>query len=353
VAGIVQFANLNGPGWGHPETGSFEDVRLVGRDQRRYGPLPREWGQYRGLYQYGDQVILSYSVGTVNVLEMPGVVAGSQATVKGDATSVSDGVPVFTRTFQIAPRTRPMLLKVATHPSKNAKLEQIAVDAADRGANPIAMLAASKSAEASAPVPPSFSGKSRIAVKKPDDFDLTTKDYSITARVRTKAGGTILCQAPVEGKWAPDGKSFFIRGGRLAFDIGWVGAVTGKTNIADDRWHDVAMTWQHQTGDVRFYVDGKLDGQGRLKPKGKVDKQAIRLGFTSPDFPDPTFFVGQLADVRFIQSHLSEEEIVKVAQFKGDALLAHWKLDSLSANVIQDETGKGHDGKLAGGFRPS
>lgn len=353
VTGIVQFANLNGPGWGHPETGSFDDVRIVGRDQRRYGPLPRDWGQYRGLYQYGDQVIVSYSVGTVNVLEMPGVVAGSGISAKGDAASMSGGAPVFTRTFQIGPRSRPMLLKVATHPSKTAKLGMIGVDGSERGANPIAVLATATRAAEGSPVTPAFSGKSRVAVKKSDDFDLTTKDYSITARVKTKAGGTILCQAPVEGKWAPDGKSFFIRGGRLAFDIGWVGAVTGKTNIADDRWHDVAMTWQHQSGEVRFYVDGKLDGQGRLKPSGKAGRQTIRLGFTSPDFPDPTFFVGQLADVRFIQRHLSDDEVAKIAQFKGDALLAHWKLDALSADVIRDETGKGHDGQLAGGFGPA
>ena len=74
VSGGVQFSNPTGPGWANPETGSFEDPRILGRDNRHYGPLPREWGRYRGLYQYGDQVILSYNVGDTDVLEMPGVV---------------------------------------------------------------------------------------------------------------------------------------------------------------------------------------------------------------------------------------------------------------------------------------
>ncbi|MBT3890363.1 MAG: hypothetical protein HOF72_07035, partial [Planctomycetaceae bacterium] len=41
--GEVVFENKNGPGWANPEDGSWEDPRIVGRDGRHYGPLPREW----------------------------------------------------------------------------------------------------------------------------------------------------------------------------------------------------------------------------------------------------------------------------------------------------------------------
>lgn len=347
VAGKVEFANLNGPGWGHPETGSFEDTRIVGRDQKHYGPLPREWGQYRGLYQYGDQVIVSYTVGTVGVLEMPGVVPGvSMAGPSGTVTSA----PVLTRTFQIGPRPRPMLLKVATHPSGSAQLEKLGVDDGRGSQSPgsIALLSTSRKAAEASPAPQSFGGQSHVAVKKADDFDLSARDFTISARIRTRAGGTIFCQAPIEGPWAPDGKTLFIRGGRLTFDIGWVGAVAGKTNIADDRGHDVAMTWQHESGRVRLYVDGKLDGQGVLKPKAKSANQTIRIGFTAPNFPDPTFFAGLLTDVRFLQQRLADDEISKVNQFRGESLLAHWKFDDVSADVIRDETGNGHDGQWMG-----
>ena len=98
VSGEVAFANQSGPGWANPATGRFDEERVLGRDGRRYGPLPRAWGRYRGLYQYGDNVVLSYTVGETNVLEMPGVLNGQ--------------TPRFTRTFHIGPRSRPMLLKV-------------------------------------------------------------------------------------------------------------------------------------------------------------------------------------------------------------------------------------------------
>ena len=53
IVGSVAYANSTGPGWGNPSSGSFvDDQRVEGRDGRRYGPLPREWGKLRGLYQH-------------------------------------------------------------------------------------------------------------------------------------------------------------------------------------------------------------------------------------------------------------------------------------------------------------
>ena len=65
------FANPVGPGWANPETGSFDDLASRGRDGKPYGPLPRRWAQYKGLYHHGNQVILSYTVGTTEILETP------------------------------------------------------------------------------------------------------------------------------------------------------------------------------------------------------------------------------------------------------------------------------------------
>ena len=133
LTGQVQFANPSGPGWADPITGSFADVRRIqGRDQRHYGPLPRDWGRYRGLYQHGDQVVLSYAIGSTDVLEMPGVVQlGDARTVRSDQadkTVAAPATPIFTRSFQIGPRQQSMRLKVATNPSGRSKLETIRVE---------------------------------------------------------------------------------------------------------------------------------------------------------------------------------------------------------------------------------
>ncbi len=112
VVGLVRVANPSGPGWGDPETGSFDDPRPRGREGRPYGPLPRRWGQYRGLYHNGSKTILSYTVGTTAVLETPGL-EGFGAT------------PVFTRSFEIGPRERDLVLQVAQLPGAPALLRRV------------------------------------------------------------------------------------------------------------------------------------------------------------------------------------------------------------------------------------
>lgn len=101
IVGNVCFANPIGPGWANPKTGTFEDPRLKGRDGKPYGPLPRSWAQYKGMYHYGNQAILSYTVGTTKVLEMP---AYEQA--PGNRI-------VFTRTLNIGKSSHDLLLRVA------------------------------------------------------------------------------------------------------------------------------------------------------------------------------------------------------------------------------------------------
>jgi putative heme-binding domain-containing protein len=102
LVGDVVAACGNGPGWAEPGSGSFEDPRIVGRDGKRYGPLPRDWAHYRGLYQHGQQVVVAYSVGGAEILEQPGWLAA------GDSQSA-----VFTRTLNIRPADHELLARIA------------------------------------------------------------------------------------------------------------------------------------------------------------------------------------------------------------------------------------------------
>jgi putative heme-binding domain-containing protein len=123
VVGQVQFSNPTGPGWANPETGKFDDPRQLGRDGKRYGPLPREWGKFRGFYQHGEKVVLSYTVGETQILEMPGMIAEpGQLPTEPDAkatkseSTVKFEDPIYTRTFQIGPRAGGLRLQVAQIP---------------------------------------------------------------------------------------------------------------------------------------------------------------------------------------------------------------------------------------------
>ncbi len=104
VSGNVALANGNAPGWADPSTGSFvDDQRVEGRDKRRYGPLPKEWGKFRGLYHHGSKVVFSYSIGNAELLESLSSV--SSATAKLPTT--------FLRTINIGPRDRELILQLA------------------------------------------------------------------------------------------------------------------------------------------------------------------------------------------------------------------------------------------------
>ena len=91
---------------------------------------------------------------------------------------------------------------------------------------------------------------------------MTGADFTITARIRTDAGGTIFCKTEPGPDWVPNGKVLFVRGGRLCYDIGWVGVVQTRMRVNDNKWHDVALTWDHASAQVRLYVDGRTRRPG-------------------------------------------------------------------------------------------
>ena len=103
LAGDIQLANPAGPGWANPETGRFDDPRLVGRDGRRYGPLPKTWAQFKGTYHFSDQTIISYTVGTASVLESFGI----ESDVK------QPGTIIYTRTLEIGATATELIARIA------------------------------------------------------------------------------------------------------------------------------------------------------------------------------------------------------------------------------------------------
>ena len=92
IKGTELFGTKPGPGWANKD-GEFKDPR-----PEPFGPLPADWAKYKGLYRSGDHVVISYTVGDASVLEMPWVEG-----LDGES-------PVFTRTFNVGPTTRPITL---------------------------------------------------------------------------------------------------------------------------------------------------------------------------------------------------------------------------------------------------
>jgi hypothetical protein len=183
---------------------------------------------------------------------------------------------------------------------------------------------------------------------------MARSDYTICARIKTKKDGTIFAKTAPTDRWVPDGKALFIRKGRLVFDIGWVGAVTSRRRVDDNRWHDVAMTYQSDGGTVRLFIDGKLEAEDRLEPRGMVQAHVVRLGYTAGNFPKPSPFEGRMSHVWFFQCALSGEEVasLSVDDVPTDDLAAAWQLHGAEGDLVRDATGREHEGQILRG-RPT
>ena len=206
---------------------------------------------------------------------MPGIEASSPG-----------ALTTFTRTFNLGPRAKDMIVQVAHLPGANPSVRRMTPAGGGDGAGEIVVFGAPGGTLAQAAAAPLvFDGTTRVEVAQPEDFDLAGADYTIAARIKTKEGGSLFARAPATKKWAHGGKALFVRKGKLVFDIGWVGEVSSRGRVDDDRWHDVAVTYQHHNGQVRLYIDGRPDGVEKLLPSPDVARHVVRIGYTAADFP--------------------------------------------------------------------
>lgn len=99
-----------------------------------------------------------------------------------------------------------------------------------------------------------------------------SQDFKIDAKIKTEAAnGTIFVwgkAAPWGGAMWTDGgkngqsKMLFLREGKLSFDIGWVGLITGMTNIADGNQHDIGLSYSMNDEKFRLTVDDEVEAYG-------------------------------------------------------------------------------------------
>ena len=106
INGDPVFANPVAPGWAKASAkdNGFEDPRPL-----PYGPLPRDWAHFKGLYLHSGRVVLSYTVGQTAVLETPG------AEIAGDQIA-------FTREINLGPTAEELIVQVAFEPGGNPRV---------------------------------------------------------------------------------------------------------------------------------------------------------------------------------------------------------------------------------------
>ncbi len=104
-------------------------------------------------------------------------------------------------------------------------------------------------------------------------------DFTAMVRFEANGEGTLFSNCARKSKWSPDAKALFIRGGRLVYDIGWLGAMTGGPKVNDGKSHTAVLI--ASGGVARLWLDGK--------------QIAEKANFTKPDQKEYVFKVGRAA----------------------------------------------------------
>ena len=345
IAGDQIFGNPTAPGWAN--AGNFQDPR-----EHPYGPIPKNWAHWKGLYLHETKVVLSYTVGTMSVLEMPALDRHGDVTAFARILNLSPSTVDHTVQLLFDPRMRAELLDLDQ--LENVRSETPAGDCLavlappNRQADPSATTRAgdaelvgrwdfdepggNSAADTSGHERTmrlnniswtdrghertglEFDGRHFAEIPGADDFAIIDQDFAVAAWINTTADGSILALTTPGDQWVPDGRALFLRNGCLTFDVGWIGNVTASVSVTDGQWHHVAMTWSHTNGLVTLFVDGQPDGTGSLKPRRPLVSPVLRVGFTAPDFPESPWFRGQLDGLRLYGRALDHTEVAALAR---------------------------------------
>jgi len=207
------------------------------------------------------------------------------------------------------------------------------------------------------PDPPTwirFKRGTHITVAKSEDFDMSERDFTIFARIKTGNSGTLFSKAPAAGGWVPGAKRLSIHNGMLAFEIcEGENAIAPGRQVDDEFWHDVAVTYTSQNRELVLFIDRKAHGPKTVAPKRDVTGHVIRIGSAATDVAanGSEHFVGLISEVRFYQRSLTIAEIQELSWREpgGKPPLANWRLSAGAARFVRDQTMHGHDGTLEEG----
>ncbi len=144
------------------------------------------------------------------------------------------------------------------------------------------------------------------AVQFPDaKFDLG-HDFTAMAKFETRGSGTLWAKCAPRGKWSPDSKALFLRDGRLVYDLGWVGAVSGGDRVDDGRLHTAVVSVRE--GEASLWLDGQRVARREKLSRPDVAGHVFKVGEAAADFGG-AFGTGRVGAVQVWTRALPETEI--------------------------------------------
>jgi hypothetical protein len=175
-----------------------------------------------------------------------------------------------------------------------------------------------------------FGGNAAVEFAKPLNTWLA-KSASLAFWIKSKQqGNDTFWQAPaIAGvEHAGGGDDIFwgwVDGsGKLGLQAGDTAGPVSTTVVCDGNWHYVVLTRDMDSGNVKIYVDGKLEGEG-TSDGGEKTNAFNALGRRENTGGDPAYFQGALDDVKVFGRVLTADEVTVLS---GGAVAGPAKLDA-------------------------
>ena len=150
-----------------------------------------------------------------------------------------------------------------------------------------------------------FNGGVRYSRPAGESFALGEGGFTIAPRFKTPADRPEASKSPPAGEWKPDAKALFLRGGRLVYDIGWVGQMETERRYNDGKWHRVLLT-HDEHGTAFLFVDGELVCEREDFVQEDDQGHVFKIGAASPDFGKA--YRGEISDVTVFEHNVPEDK---------------------------------------------
>jgi mono/diheme cytochrome c family protein len=144
-------------------------------------------------------------------------------------------------------------------------------------------------------------------------LDLGT-DFTAMAEFESTGQGTLFSMCAPTGKWSPDAKALFIRGGRLVYDIGWLGAINSGPKVNDGKPHTAVLSVSG--GSAKLWLDGKEIAEKAKFSKPDQQGHVFKVGRAAPNFGGD-FTNGKISIVKVWKRALPPKEIALLFKDSG------------------------------------
>ena len=144
-------------------------------------------------------------------------------------------------------------------------------------------------------------------------FDLGA-DFTAMAEFESTGQGTLFSMCAPTGQWSPDAKALFIRGGRLVYDIGWLGAINSGAKVNDGKPHTTVLSVSG--GTAKLWLDGKEIAEKANFTKPDQKGHVFKVGRAAPNFAGD-FTNGKISVVKVWKRALPRKEIALLFKDSG------------------------------------